>query len=49
MSAVGMMLTFSGLVEEVKTLQLSSPISSLNSLMDSFDELEKHGFDVEVP
>ncbi|XP_056849376.1 DUF724 domain-containing protein 10-like isoform X2 [Raphanus sativus] len=49
MSAVGMMLTFSGLLEEVKTLQLNSPISSLNSLSDSFAELEKHGFDVQVP
>lgn len=49
MSAVGMMLTFSGLLEEVKTLQLNSPISSLNSLSDSFAELEKHGFDVKVP
>ncbi|KAL0730779.1 hypothetical protein Bca4012_026873 [Brassica carinata] len=49
MSAVGMLLTFSGLLEEVKTLKLNNPISSLNSLRDSFAELEKHGFDVKVP
>ncbi|CAH8304866.1 unnamed protein product [Eruca vesicaria subsp. sativa] len=49
MSAVGMMLTFSGLLEEVKALKLNNPISSLNSLRDSFAELEKHGFNVKVP
>ncbi|CAN6846473.1 unnamed protein product [Brassica oleracea] len=50
MSAVGMMLTFSGLLEEVKSLKLNNPISSLNSLLsDSFAELEKPGFDVKVP
>ncbi|XP_009128699.1 DUF724 domain-containing protein 8 isoform X2 [Brassica rapa] len=49
MSAVGMLLTFSGLLEEVKSLKLNNPISSLNSLSDSFTELEKHGFDVKVP
>ncbi|KAG2312322.1 hypothetical protein Bca52824_023879 [Brassica carinata] len=49
MSAVGMLLTFSGLLEEVKSLKLNNPISSLNSLRDSFAELEKHGFDVKVP
>lgn len=49
MSAVGMLLTFSGLLEEVKSLKLNNPISSLNSLSASFAELEKHGFDVKVP
>ncbi|CAH8331081.1 unnamed protein product [Eruca vesicaria subsp. sativa] len=49
MSAVGMMLTFSGLLEEVKALKLNNPIRSLNSLSASFAELEKHGFDVKVP
>ncbi|XP_056854284.1 DUF724 domain-containing protein 8 [Raphanus sativus] len=49
MSAVGMMLTFSGLLEEVKALKLNNPITSLHSLRDSFTELEKHGFNVKVP
>ena len=34
-SAVGMMLTFSGLLEEVKSLKLNNRISTLNSLLGS--------------
>ncbi|EOA20181.1 hypothetical protein CARUB_v10000478mg [Capsella rubella] len=49
MSAVGMMLTFSGLLDEVKALQQEDPISSLLSLSDSFSKLEKHGFNVKAP
>ncbi|KAG7551678.1 hypothetical protein ISN45_Aa06g023290 [Arabidopsis thaliana x Arabidopsis arenosa] len=49
MSAVGMMFTFSGLLDEVKALQHDDPISSFDSLNDSFSKLEKHGFNVKVP
>lgn len=48
-SAVGMMVTFYGLVEEVKDLKLDDSTSKLNDLIISFAELEKHGFDVEAP
>ncbi|EFH50407.1 predicted protein [Arabidopsis lyrata subsp. lyrata] len=48
-SAVGMMLTFSGLLDEVKALQHDDPISSFDSLNDSFSKLEKHGLNVKVP
>ncbi|CAA7036549.1 unnamed protein product [Microthlaspi erraticum] len=47
--AVGMMLTFSSLLEAVKDVQPEDPISSLSSLSDSFAELQKYGFDVKVP
>lgn len=48
-SAVGMMVTFYGLLDKVKDLKLDDPPSKLHSLSDSFAELEKHGFDVEAP
>ncbi|KAL1189286.1 DUF724 domain-containing protein 6 [Cardamine amara subsp. amara] len=48
-AAVGMMVTFYGLLEEVKDLQLDASSSKLSSLGCSFDELEKHGFDVATP
>ncbi|CAN8277336.1 unnamed protein product [Cochlearia groenlandica] len=46
---VGLMLTFTTLLEEVKNLQLDDPISSAQSLNESFTELEKHGFDITQP
>ncbi|VYS67720.1 unnamed protein product [Arabidopsis thaliana] len=49
MSAVGMMLTFFGLLDEVKALQHNDPISFFISLTNSFAELEKHGFNVKAP
>lgn len=49
MSALGMMLTYPVLLEQVKTLQLLNPISALKSLNGSFADLEKHGFHVEAP
>ncbi|KAG7603240.1 DUF724 domain-containing protein 9 [Arabidopsis thaliana] len=49
MSAVGMMLTFPCLLEEVKSLQHDNSISSLISLSNNFCELEKHGFNVKAP
>ncbi|KAF8101192.1 hypothetical protein N665_0209s0048 [Sinapis alba] len=48
-SAVGMMVTFYGLLEEVKGLKLDDSTSKLNYLRVSFAKLEKHGFEVEAP
>ncbi|KAG7644613.1 Agenet domain plant type [Arabidopsis suecica] len=48
-TAVGMMVSFYGLLEEVKNLQLDVSPSTLGSLSCSFAELEKHGFDVAAP
>ncbi|CAL9231337.1 unnamed protein product, partial [Arabidopsis halleri] len=48
MLAVGMMLTFSCLLEQVKALQHDETISSFISLSNSFTELETHGFNVQV-
>lgn len=49
MSAVGMMYTYAASLEQVKSLHFLSPISTLNSLKDSFAMFEKHGFDVQEP
>ncbi|CAA0404428.1 unnamed protein product [Arabidopsis thaliana] len=48
MLAVGMMLTFSCLLEQVKALQHDEARSSFISLSNSFAELEKHGFNAQV-
>ncbi|EOA26678.1 hypothetical protein CARUB_v10022757mg [Capsella rubella] len=48
-AAVGMMVTFYGLLEEVNHLQVDVSSSTLSSLSCSFAELEKHGFDVATP
>ncbi|CAH2054835.1 unnamed protein product [Thlaspi arvense] len=48
-SAVGMMVTFYGLLDEAKDLKLDDPTSKLNDLSVSFADLEKHGFDVVSP
>lgn len=47
-SAVGMTVTFYGLLDEVKNLQLNVSSSKLSSLSSSFAELEKYGFNVET-
>lgn len=49
MSAVGMMFTYSALLEEVKGLQHFYPISTFKGHTESFTVLEKHGFDVKAP
>ncbi|XP_024010828.1 LOW QUALITY PROTEIN: DUF724 domain-containing protein 8 [Eutrema salsugineum] len=49
MSAVGMVYTYSALLEEVRALKCFSPVSTLKGLRDSFAMLEKHGFDVKAP
>ncbi|XP_010421186.1 PREDICTED: DUF724 domain-containing protein 10-like [Camelina sativa] len=46
MLAVGMMFTFSGLLDEVKLLPHKETISSFIRISISLDELEKHGFNV---
>lgn len=48
-SAVGMMVSFYGLLQEVKDLRLDVSSSKLSSLSSSFAELEKHGFDIATP
>ncbi|CAA7028013.1 unnamed protein product [Microthlaspi erraticum] len=47
--ALGMMATFSNLLEKFKDLDTDVTISELDSMKDSFTELEQHGFDVERP
>jgi hypothetical protein len=47
--AIGMMVTYFGLLEKFKDLEADVPVSQLNSLKDSFSELEKHGFNVTTP
>ncbi|XP_024015422.1 DUF724 domain-containing protein 6 [Eutrema salsugineum] len=48
-SAVGMMVTFYGLLDEVKDLKLDDSVSKVNNLSVSLADLEKHGFDVAAP
>ncbi|CAH8285360.1 unnamed protein product [Eruca vesicaria subsp. sativa] len=47
--ALGMILTFSKLLESFKDLEPDVPISQLDSFRVSFAKLEKHGFDVLGP
>ncbi|KFK32129.1 hypothetical protein AALP_AA6G201900 [Arabis alpina] len=47
--AVGMMVTFYGLLDKVKDLKLDDSPSKLNAMSASLAELEKQGFDVEAP
>lgn len=48
-SALGMMASFSILLEKLKDLETDVSVSQLGSLKDSFTKLEKHGFDVTRP
>ncbi|XP_010481842.1 PREDICTED: DUF724 domain-containing protein 1-like [Camelina sativa] len=48
-SAIGMMVTFYGLLDEVKDLHLDVSSGKLSSLSTSFAKLEKHGFNVTNP
>ncbi|XP_056844994.1 DUF724 domain-containing protein 2 isoform X2 [Raphanus sativus] len=47
--ALGMMLTFSKLVESFNDLEPDVPMSQLDSFRESFAELRKQGFDVSAP
>ncbi|CAA7047584.1 unnamed protein product [Microthlaspi erraticum] len=48
-AAVGMMVSYYGLLEEVKDLKPNDSTSTFDRLCVSFAELEKHGFDVAEP
>ncbi|CAN8268338.1 unnamed protein product [Cochlearia groenlandica] len=48
-TAIGMMVTFYGLLEKVKNLKLHDSMIKLNELSLSFAKLEKNGFDVVAP
>ncbi|KAG2314999.1 hypothetical protein Bca52824_018121 [Brassica carinata] len=48
-SALGMMASFSILLEKLKDLETDVSVSQLDSLKESFTKLEKHGFDVTRP
>ncbi|XP_010506754.1 PREDICTED: DUF724 domain-containing protein 6-like isoform X2 [Camelina sativa] len=48
-AAVGMMVTFYGLLDEVNHLQPDVSSSTLSSLSCSFEDLEKYGFDISTP
>ncbi|KAG2272948.1 hypothetical protein Bca52824_067503 [Brassica carinata] len=47
-AAVGMMMTFYDLLDEVKGLKLDDSTSRLNYLWVAFAKLEQHGFEVEA-
>ncbi|CAA7030541.1 unnamed protein product [Microthlaspi erraticum] len=47
--AIGAMVTFTGLLEKVNNLQVDDPASAINRIIECFDKLEKHGFDVTAP
>ncbi|XP_074371174.1 uncharacterized protein LOC141712225 isoform X2 [Apium graveolens] len=46
--AIGHMVTFCNLVENISTLQFSHPITVIESKLGILAELESHGFDVET-
>ncbi|RID49940.1 hypothetical protein BRARA_H00702 [Brassica rapa] len=48
-SALGMMATFSGLLEKLKDMEADVTVSELDSLKDTFTKQEEHGFDVTRP
>lgn len=45
--AVAHMLTFANIVKDLSSLEITSPSSEFDSLLDCLSELELHGFDVE--
>ncbi|KAL1216216.1 DUF724 domain-containing protein 7 [Cardamine amara subsp. amara] len=47
--AIGTMVKFSGLLENVNNLQVNDPISVINRIDECFLKLEKYGFDVTAP
>ncbi|KAF8051499.1 hypothetical protein N665_1715s0009 [Sinapis alba] len=49
LSAVGMIVTFYGLLEEVKGLKLVDPMSKFKDLTVKFAKLENHGFNIKSP
>ncbi|KAL0838232.1 hypothetical protein Bca101_090122 [Brassica carinata] len=49
LSAVGMIVTFYGVLDEVKGLKLDDPMSKLKDLSVKFATLENHGFNIKSP
>ena len=47
--AVGMIVTFYGLLDEVKGLKLDDPMSKLKDLRVKFAKLKVHGFNIKSP
>uniref|UniRef100_A0A2P2L4G0 Uncharacterized protein LOC105137022 isoform X3 n=1 Tax=Rhizophora mucronata TaxID=61149 RepID=A0A2P2L4G0_RHIMU len=45
-SAIGYMVTFTGLLDKISSLQLEDPRSTFESTLESLLDLERHGFDV---
>ncbi|XP_010523908.1 PREDICTED: DUF724 domain-containing protein 2-like isoform X1 [Tarenaya hassleriana] len=48
-SAIGMMVTFSGLIEKVNNLLLDDPRSTLEGVKECLIDVQKHGFDAISP
>ncbi|EOX95351.1 Domain of Uncharacterized protein function 724 6, putative isoform 1 [Theobroma cacao] len=45
-SAIGIMVTFAGLFEKISMLHFDDPRNTFDSILESLNDLEKHGFDV---
>ncbi|XP_022770768.1 DUF724 domain-containing protein 7-like isoform X2 [Durio zibethinus] len=45
-SAIGIMVTFASLFEKISMLHFDDPGSTFDSILESLNDLEKHGFDV---
>ncbi|XWS76684.1 hypothetical protein CRYUN_Cryun01aG0198700 [Craigia yunnanensis] len=45
-SAIGIMVTFASLFEKVSMLHFDDPRNTFESILESLNDLEKHGFDV---
>ncbi|XVF32929.1 hypothetical protein REPUB_Repub17cG0125200 [Reevesia pubescens] len=45
-SAIGIMVTFAGLLEKISMLHFDDPRNIFDSISESLNDLEKHGFDV---
>ncbi|XP_022728035.1 DUF724 domain-containing protein 2-like isoform X2 [Durio zibethinus] len=45
-SAIGIMVTFAGLFEKISMLHFGDPRNTFVSILESLNDLEKHGFDV---
>ncbi|OMO64050.1 hypothetical protein CCACVL1_22090 [Corchorus capsularis] len=45
-SAIGIMVTFSSMFEKISMLQFDDPKNTFDSISESLNDLEKHGFDV---
>ncbi|XVE77519.1 hypothetical protein DITRI_Ditri13aG0069600 [Diplodiscus trichospermus] len=45
-SAIGFMVTFASLFEKISMLRFDDPRNTFDSILESLNDLEKHGFDV---